>query len=111
MNVFVYILHLSNNKFYTGITKDIQRRIREHHEGKSISTRNYRPFNVCYINNYESYQTARKYEVWIKSIGAFKFMQHQRFGQPSPPLLKNYPMTKHFKKDNINIRSISFPQL
>ena len=46
---FLYILRCCGNTLYTGITKDIQRRIKMHQEGKaSRYTRTRRPVKLLY---------------------------------------------------------------
>jgi putative endonuclease len=36
--VFVYIIKMANGKFYTGWTTDLERRFRQHQEGKGAKT-------------------------------------------------------------------------
>ena len=46
---FVYILKCKDNSFYTGITNDLQRRLKMHNEGKaSRYTRSRRPVEILY---------------------------------------------------------------
>jgi len=49
---YVYILHLSNNKFYTGFTSDLKRRFAEHKSGKVESTKHVIPVKLIL---YEAY--------------------------------------------------------
>lgn len=49
---YLYILQSSKNSyFYTGLTKNIQRRLQEHNSGRVSSTRTHTPFNVVYEEN------------------------------------------------------------
>ena len=77
--IFVYILKLSNGKYYCGITNDRERRLREHNEGKSKSTRRYKPVKLVYSRSYESRILARKREVQIKSRGVQRFYLTQKY--------------------------------
>ena len=44
---YVYILRSKNSRFiYIGSTNDLQRRLREHNEGLSQSTKHFRPFEI-----------------------------------------------------------------
>ena len=46
---FVYILQCSDNSFYTGITKNLERRLKMHNDGKaSRYTRMRRPVELLY---------------------------------------------------------------
>ena len=45
----VYILRCSDGSYYTGITKDLDRRLKMHNQGKaSRYTRTRRPVRLCY---------------------------------------------------------------
>jgi len=46
---FLYILRCRNNTFYTGVTKDLERRLKMHNDGKaSRYTRARRPVKMIY---------------------------------------------------------------
>ncbi len=50
---YVYVLvSQANGEIYIGYTNDLQRRIQEHHEKKSISTRWRLPVNLVYFEGY-----------------------------------------------------------
>lgn len=71
---YVYVLSLSNNTYYTGMTIDIARRLKEHNEGKSKSTRNYLPFKLLYYVQMHSQKEARWLEKKIKNRGAARYL-------------------------------------
>jgi len=55
---YVYVIQSKkDNQFYTGFTRDLENRIREHNAGRVPSTKERGPFELVY------------YEVW-RSIGA-----------------------------------------
>jgi len=64
---FVYLLHCSDDTFYTGITTDVERRVREHNEGSKGAryTRARRPVTLVYQECCESraHAARREYEV------------------------------------------------
>ena len=66
---FVYILRCSDKTFYTGITTDIERRIKEHNAEKSTTkyTRVRQPLEMVYTESAVTRSTALKREVEIKS--------------------------------------------
>lgn len=71
---YIYILKLSNHKYYTGITNNLDRRLREHISGKCKSTRYYRPIYLTFMTDGFNRKFARKIEVYIKNMGAKRFM-------------------------------------
>lgn len=72
---WIYILRMDNGNYYTGITNDLDRRVREHRNGGSKSTRRYLPVEIVWIKIVESREEARKLEVKIKSRGARRFLK------------------------------------
>lgn len=70
-NMFwVYIIKSQKDKkFYTGITKDVERRLSEHSAGKSStpSTLNRGPFVLVFKESFCSREEAREKEKWLKS--------------------------------------------
>ncbi len=72
MNWIVYILECSDNTLYTGITRDLERRIGEHESGKGAKyTRGRGPFEVIYTESHETMSHALKREAEIKSLDKF----------------------------------------
>jgi putative endonuclease len=66
---FLYILQCANGTFYTGITKDPQRRLRMHNEGKaSRYTRTRRPVEMIYIESCKNRTEAMIRECAVKSM-------------------------------------------
>ncbi len=67
---YVYILRCSDNSLYTGVTKDIQRRVEEHNHSKlgAKYTRGRRPVELIYSESLESRSAAAKRECEIKAL-------------------------------------------
>ena len=64
----VYILKSKiDQKRYIGCTNDLQRRFFEHNSGLVISTRNRKPFELTYSEEYSSKVDAMKREKFFKS--------------------------------------------
>jgi putative endonuclease len=64
---YVYILKsLKDNNSYIGSTTDLERRLKEHHEGKCFSTKNRVPFEIIYYEAYKAESDARKRERNLK---------------------------------------------
>jgi len=67
---FVYILQCLDGTYYTGYTKDLDERTRQHANGKGAKyTRSHKPDRVAYVEVFESRSTAMKREKEIKKLG------------------------------------------
>lgn len=65
---FLYILHsLKDGNFYTGITSDLERRVKEHEAGKNFSTAPRRPLMLIYYEAYLLKEDAEARERYLKT--------------------------------------------
>ena len=65
---YVYVLRsLRDGKLYTGVTSDIDRRIREHNAGKTRSLRGRRPLVLAYWEPHPSKVQALARERYLKT--------------------------------------------
>jgi len=65
---YTYILiSEKDNKFYIGCTIDLKQRIKEHQQGKVISTRNRRPLSLVCYEAYQFKKEALRREKFLKS--------------------------------------------
>ena len=65
---FLYILRsLKDNKLYTGHTDNLERRLLEHNNGSTKSTRHRRPLKLIYAEQYKTRQEAAKREWYFKN--------------------------------------------
>ncbi len=62
----VYILECADGSFYTGVTNDLNRRLREHREGTSHYTGYNPPARLVYQEEHRSKVDAKKREAQIK---------------------------------------------
>lgn len=66
---YVYILECRDKRFYTGITNDLNRRIKEHKEGKgSRFTKAFGAKRLVYKEKYLTKSKALRREVQIKRL-------------------------------------------
>jgi putative endonuclease len=66
---YVYLLSCSDNTIYTGIAKDIQKRIDKHNKGKGARyTRGRRPVTLIKFFKRDSKSAALKLEYKIKQL-------------------------------------------
>ena len=69
MNWVVYILKCNDGSFYTGITNDLERRFKEHSDGKGAKyTRGRSPLKVVYTEGVGDKGEALRRELKIKSL-------------------------------------------
>lgn len=67
---FVYILECSDKSLYTGIAKDVYKRLKEHNESEMGAkyTRNKRPVSLVYFAPFPTRSEAQKEEYRIKRL-------------------------------------------
>jgi predicted GIY-YIG superfamily endonuclease len=66
---FVYMLRCGDGTFYTGVTKDVSRRCRQHNEGKaSRYTRSRRPTRLVFQEEHPDQGSALRREAAIKAL-------------------------------------------
>ncbi len=67
---FVYMLRCADNSLYTGVTTDIERRVKEHNGEKSVTkyTRVRQPVSVAYQEKAKSRSEACKREAQLKKL-------------------------------------------
>lgn len=64
----VYILQSQKDSgFYTGLTKDLSRRLREHNGGNVQTTKARHPFVLLYSEKYTTRNEARAREIFLKT--------------------------------------------
>ena len=65
---YVYILKDKNGKVYVGSTDNLERRLKQHQNGHTQTTRNMDNFEIALKQEYESLDLARKIELKIKKL-------------------------------------------
>jgi len=65
----VYILKsIRNRRYYVGSTINFQHRLEEHRKGKVRSTKGLCPFEVVFVQNFDSITKAKQIEYRIKKL-------------------------------------------
>ena len=65
---YVYVLYSEEfNRYYTGFTKNIKRRLGEHNTGKTKSTKPYRSWKLIFFEECKTQIEARNREKYYKS--------------------------------------------
>ena len=76
MPAYTYILFSEKlNKYYTGSTNDIDRRVIDHNRGKEKFTSTGCPWVLVYKEIFEDLTEARKREFYIKNQKSRKFIE------------------------------------
>lgn len=66
--IYVYVLKSKgHDRFYVGMTQNVENRLKEHNRGKTFSTKGYRPWELFLFEGYPDRNTARKREKYLKS--------------------------------------------
>lgn len=68
---YVYILKCADGSFYTGITKDLSRRVEEHNHDNQTGaayTRGRRPVKLIYQESHSTHSLAARREYEIKQM-------------------------------------------
>jgi len=69
---YVYMLKCNKGEYYTGVAKDLWRRVNEHNNGKCRYTRYRRPVKLIFEEGPYNYSSARKREKEIKDYSRKK---------------------------------------
>ena len=65
---YVYVLYSEGfQKYYVGVTKDLERRIYEHNKGRTKSTKPFVPWALAHKEKFATFEEARKRETYLKS--------------------------------------------
>jgi predicted GIY-YIG superfamily endonuclease len=74
--ITVYVLKsLAKEIYYTGMTADIDNRLKEHNAGKSKFTSAFTPWEIIYTEVWDDWKSARIREKYLKSSSGKKWMQ------------------------------------
>ncbi|MFC1594847.1 GIY-YIG nuclease family protein [Patescibacteria group bacterium] len=73
---YTYILKSEKyNKFYTGYTDNLEKRLAKHNAGKSIYTRRYVPWEIVYYETFHHKLASIKREKYFKSAAGRKWLK------------------------------------
>ncbi len=71
----VYVLKDEEGKFYKGLTNNIERRLREHLLGKTITTARMKNIKLVYSEEFINFRDARKRELYLKTAAGRRFLK------------------------------------
>jgi len=70
---YVYILLCHDTEYYTGITYDLKKRLKEHQSGESKSTAYRLPVKLIWFAGFVSQSKAARFEKYLKSHSGRRF--------------------------------------
>ena len=74
----VYVLlSRKDNKFYTGFTKDLEKRLAEHNEGITKSTNYRRPLELVYFEGCRNQKDAMHREIYLKTTYGKRYIRNR----------------------------------
>jgi putative endonuclease len=81
INMFiVYLLKDNKGKFYKGVTNNLKRRLIEHSSGHTKTTRRMINLKLVYKEEYDTFEKARKRELYFKSAAGRRFLRKVMLG-------------------------------
>lgn len=76
----VYVLIDKAGKLYKGATANLSRRLKEHRSGGVITTARMTGIELLYKEEFETWQDARKRELYLKSAAGRRFLKNKFAG-------------------------------
>jgi predicted GIY-YIG superfamily endonuclease len=72
---YVYSIQSENNlnRYYVGLTTNVERRLTEHNAGKSIHTNKFYPWKIVSYTAFVDKSRAEKFEVYLKTSSGRAF--------------------------------------
>ncbi len=72
---FVYSIQSENNpdRYYIGLTSDVERRLEEHNAGKSVYTNKFKPWKLISYTAFVNKDRAEKFEAYLKTSSGRAF--------------------------------------
>jgi len=73
-----YILQsIKNGNLYTGYTADLKKRLKEHNQGLSKSTKSYRPWKLIYYEACLNEKDAKRREGYLKTTQGQRLLKRR----------------------------------
>jgi len=70
-----YVLRsLKDGQHCVGMSQDVSRRLKEHNDGRTRSTKSRKPFEIVYTEECENREAARKRERYFKSGAGRRYL-------------------------------------
>lgn len=73
----VYIIKDDNNNLYKGCTSNLKRRLKEHKQGKTITTSRMTSLELIYTENFPTIVEVRTREKYFKSAAGRRYLKNK----------------------------------
>ena len=74
---FVYVLESTDGlRRYKGMTSDLKKRVSEHNQGHTKSTKGLRPWKLVYYEEFENREEARAREKYFKTAAGRRYLDN-----------------------------------
>ena len=70
---FVYVLKLKNGQYYTGFTRDLEKRLLKHKNHSSATTSRLGVEELAFFASFKTKEKALEFEKYLKSSSGFAF--------------------------------------
>ena len=78
MVYYIYaIKSIVGNRIYVGFTNNLEKRIKEHNQGKTKSTKGFRPWSLIHYETSQTRIEARNREKYLKSGCGKEFLKNK----------------------------------
>ena len=71
----VYVLKDNSGKLYKGVTNNLQRRLKEHRTGHTITTSKMGQLEIAYTEEFQTFTEARAREKYFKTAAGRRFLK------------------------------------
>jgi putative endonuclease len=78
--VYILVSEADETRHYTGLTKNLESRIKSHNNGQVPHTSKYRPWRIETIIAFRSREKAAKFEKYLKSHSGKAFAKKRLWG-------------------------------
>ena len=72
---FTYVLQSDKNRYYTGHTSNLEKRLSEHNDGMTKSTKSASSWKVIYSKEFQTRSEAMQHEKWLKTGVGREFLK------------------------------------
>jgi len=75
-HVYILVSEFDSDRHYTGMTKDLESRLKDHNSGKVPFTAKYRPWRIETVIAFRSREKASNFEKYLKSHSGRAFAKN-----------------------------------
>ena len=77
MKYKVYVLTDEKGMVYKGMTSNLEKRLSRHVRGHTITTARMRSLRVAHVEEFDTFEEARRRELYLKSAAGRRFLKNK----------------------------------